>query len=239
MAGPEGRKPVLSLVEEHAESAFYASRVARLGGPVLVLGAGDGRVALELATREHPVVAVESSEVMARTAEDRRAREAPEVAARMRVVRSDVRALRLAERFRVVIAPQNALGLMTTRDDLEAALATARLHLDQDGAFLLDVINPPEHRAPVPSGAHEPPAEPPPWYRPMFVPHLRERRRANRESPQGGLRRLRVRHFTSAELDAALRSSGFTPLERYGDFSGKPFDGADAVQVVVAQLGQP
>lgn len=238
MAGPEGRKPVLSLVEQHAESNFYARQVARLGGPVLLLGAGDGRIAWELATREQTVVAVEPSEMMVRTAEDRRHRAAPEVAARIRLVRSDVRALRLPEQFRVVIAPQNALGLMTTRDDLEAALATARLHLQADGALLLDVINPPEHRVPPPLDGHEPTAGPPPWYRPVFVPHLRERRHSGRQSP-AELRRLRVRHFTSAELDAALRASGFTPLERYGDFEGKPFDDADPVQVVVAQLGSP
>ena len=37
------------------------------------------------------------------------------------------------------------------------------------------------------------------------------------------------------ELNQALKGSGFTPLERFGNFVGKPFDSTDPVQLVVAQ----
>jgi len=217
-----------------AGSAFYGERVDQAGGPALVLGAGDGRIAWELARRGHQVLAADPSEVLLRVAEERRAQEPAEVSARLRVVRADVRSLRLDERFKVAIAPRNALGLMSTRDDLEAALATAALHLEDDGTFLLDLVNPPQHRSPpAPDDRAEEPAL---WYRPVFVPHLRERRRARPgEGSHDGLRRLRVRQFSAEELDAALRVAGFQALERFGDFDGRPFAPEDPLQIVVAQ----
>ena len=234
MAGTEGPRPVLSLVMADAGSAFYGERVDLAGGPALVLGAGDGRIAWELARRGHQVLAADPSEVLLRVAEERRAQEPAEVSARLRVVRADVRSLRLDERFKVAIAPRNALGLMSTRDDLEAALATAALHLEDDGTFLLDLVNPPQHRSPpAPDDRAEEPAL---WYRPVFVPHLRERRRARPgEGSHDGLRRLRVRQFSAEELDAALAAAGFQPLERFGDFDGRPFAPEDPLQIVVAQ----
>ncbi|HVE84663.1 MAG TPA: class I SAM-dependent methyltransferase [Myxococcales bacterium] len=235
MAGTDGPRPLLSLVAADAGSAFYGDRVDRAGGPALVLGAGDGRIAWELARRGHQVLAADPSEALLRAVEERRGQEPPEVSARLRVVRADVRSLRLDERFKVAISPRNALGLMSTRDDLEAALATARTHLLPDGIFLLDLVNPPEHRAPPAPGDRA--EEPPLWYRPVFVPHLRERRRARPgEAEHEGLRRLRVRQFSAEVLDAALKASGFTPMERYGDFDGRPFAPEDPLQVVVAQL---
>lgn len=232
----EGPRPVLSLVTTDVGATFYADRVDRSGGPALVLGAGDGRIAWELALRGHQVLAAEPSEVLVRAAEERRAKESPEASGRLRVVRADVRSLRLDERFKVVIAPRNSLGLMSTPADLEAALATARAHLLPEGTFLLDLINPPEHRSPPPPDdrAEQPP---PPWYRPVFVPHLHERLRARPgEDAHEGLRRLRVRQFTVRELDAALVGAGFQPLERYGDFDERPFAPEDPLQIVVAQV---
>jgi hypothetical protein len=48
------------------------------------------------------------------------------------------------------------------------------------------------------------------------------------------LRRLRIRHFTVAEIDRALEEAGFVATERYGDFDRRPFDAAHSRQVVVA-----
>jgi SAM-dependent methyltransferase len=239
VAGTEGSRPLLSLVATDAGAAFYGAQVDRSGGPALVLGAGDGRIAWELAQRGHQVVAAEPSESLLRAAEERRSREPPETSGRLRMVAADIRSLRLGERFRAVLAPRNALGLMSTRGDLQAALATARLHLAEDGTFLLDLVNPSGHRSsPAPDDRALQP--PPLWYRPVYVPHLRERQRARPgETAHDGLRRLRVRQFTAEELDAALREAGLQPLERYGDFDGRPFAPEDPLQVVVAQVLPP
>lgn len=235
MAGTNGRNgPVLSLVGQERDVAFYAREAQQAGGPVLVLGAGMGRVAWALAARGLETVAVEPSEVMFRTADARRGAESPETAARMRLLQVDPRALRLDERFPIVLAPQNALALSATLDDVDAMLATVRHHLAEGGVFVFDVLNPRRDMpAPeVPEDRWQPleGVEPP---RPIFAPHLRERTRTA-EGTTEGIRRLRLRHFTVEEIDQALREADFVATERFGSFDRRPFDPQDAVQVVVA-----
>jgi len=231
MTKPPGpRNGRLSLVASAGDVGFYAQRA--WDGPVLVLGAADGRVAYELGARGVEVVAVEPAEAMARAAEVRRASERPEVAARVKFLHGDPRSLRLKERFAGVAAPQNALALYGALEDVDALFETARLHLRPQGTLVFDLRNPSAPLRPRPHGHGGGPGEallpPPPL---TFVPHLHERTRASRHD---ALRRMKVRAFTLEEVDEALSDAGFTPLERFGDFAGKPFDPGDAVQVVVA-----
>jgi len=225
-----GRTP-LSLVGQDPDLLFYSRQASERGGPVLVLGAANGRVPWSLAGHGFAAVGVDSSEVMIRSAEERRAEEPAEVAERVRFITSDVRALRLPERFPLVLAPQHAMGVMATRDDLDAFLATVCHHLSPGGTFIYDVLNPPRE-AIIRDDDDEPraPLEP---RRPLFALHLRERR------PPGGttpIRRLKLRHFAPEELEEALSSCGLTLRERYGRFDGKPFDLGDSRQIGIAGL---
>jgi SAM-dependent methyltransferase len=233
MANEGRRGPVLSLVSRERDIAFYLREVEQRGGPALVLGAGTGRIAWELALSGFDTVAVDPSEVMLGTAEGRRSHESEEASRRLELIHADVRALRLEKRFPVVLAPQNALALMATLDDLDAMLATVRHHLAENGTLIFDVINP----------VREPPSsdvqdwhplegvEPP---RPVFAPHLRER---DRRDGIEGIRRLRLRHFSVAEVDRALADAGFVATERYGSFNSTPFETTDPVQIVIAGKG--
>ena len=183
--------------------------------PVLVLGSADGRVAFALANRGHRVVAVEPSARMHSTAEEKRPNE--DGASEVRLVHADLRTVRLEEKFALVVAPQNALGLMLTIDDFEAALNTVAQHLTPDAVFAFDLRSDSE-------------PEPTPLGRPAFTAHMRER---------GGqsVRRLRRRVFTPAEVDAALGRARLEARERYGDFLSRPWEDSDEMQVVVA--GRP
>lgn len=224
MAGDGRGKAPLSLVGRNADARFYAQQAWQRGGPVLVLGCASGRIALELCARSPRVVAVDPSAVMVRAAEERRHAEPRELSGRLRLLEADLRSLRLPDRFTVVLAPQNALGLMGSPEDLDALLATARYHLQVGGALLFDVLNP-----------RGEPSSPDQW-RPAFTPHLRERRRAPPEKELRAIHRLRLRQLHPQEVDAALARAGFSALERYGNFEGKPFDREDPLQVVVAGL---
>ncbi|GHG68904.1 hypothetical protein GCM10012319_12560 [Comamonas sp. KCTC 72670] len=223
-----GRMP-LSLVEQEPDLVFYTRQAAEHGGPVLVLGAANGRVVWALAEHGYAAVGVDPSEVMIRSAEEQRALVPSEVAQRVRFEVADLRSLRLSERFPLVLAPQHALGLMPGREDLEALLATVRHHLTPDGSFVYDVLNTP--REPVLPRDDEAPSAGLEPRRPLFSRHLRERR------PPGGasaIRRLKLRHFSPEELDAALTSAGLVPRERYGRFDGKPFDLEDSRHIGIA-----
>ncbi|MCY1075027.1 class I SAM-dependent methyltransferase [Archangium lansingense] len=231
MAGNDarGRTP-LSLVGQEPDIAFYTRQATEHGGPVLVLGSANGRVAWALAGAGMYVVGVDPSERMVQAAEEHRGSESPEVAGRVRFHQADPRSLRLSERFPVVLAPQNALGMMGSHEDLEAFLSTVRHHLEPGGIFAYDVLNPPPEPAPQredeePGSALEP-------RRPVFAFHLRERRQPG--APLG-IHRLRLRPFAAEELDAAMKSCGLTPRERYGRFDGKPFDPEDARHIGVVE----
>jgi SAM-dependent methyltransferase len=234
MATPNGRgRGPLALVSRDADVAFYAREAARMGAPVLILGCAHGRIAWELAEAGFQVLGVDPSGVMIAAAEERRRHEPPAAADLLQLRVSDLRALRLAERFKLVLAPQNAVGLMATLEELDALFTTVARHLAPHGTFVLDASNP------KPAELHRDPEELIPPYleprRPLFAPHLRERKRAP-GAASSGIRRLRVGEFYPAELDASLQRSGLKVYARYGDFEGKPFEVAGALQVVTASL---
>jgi hypothetical protein len=192
MAGHDarGRTP-LSLVGHEPDLLFYTRQVTERGGPALVLGSANGRVAWALANAGVSV---------------------------------------LPERFPVVLAPQHALGLMGSHEDLEAFLSTVRHHLQPEGVFLYDVLNPPvqepsRNEDEAPGAALEP-------RRPVFSFHLRERRQSG--APLG-IHRLRFKPFAPAELDEAMKACGLTPRERYGRFDGKPFEEGDSRHIGVVE----
>lgn len=228
-----GRSP-LSLVGEATVAAFYSRQLAGIHQAVLLLGCASGRLAWDLSAHVPSIVAVDPSSAMIASAEEHRLREAAEYSNRLRFISADLRSLRLSDRFAAVLAPQNALGLMLSMDDLGSAIATARHHLLPDGVFIFDAINPArddgaaswdDPGSSVPMGAHR--------QRGPFSPHLRERRRGG-PAPGAGIRRLRLRQFHPAELNAALEEGGFVAIARYGRYDDKPFDPGDPLQIVVA-----
>ncbi len=233
--GTDGRgRKGLSLVGQEADVAFYAEHAARAAGPVLVLGCANGRVAAAIAERGCEVLAVDPSARMVAAAEERQ-RATPSTLASLRLLVADLRSLRLSQRFERVLAPQNAVGLMSSHDDLAALLATAAHHLAAQGNLVFDAL------CGAPRPAFEPslPDEPSSpslleTRRPLFSPHLQERTRKQERGVEKGIHRLRLRHFTSQEMDGALLEAGLVALERYGDFQGKPFDAGDPLQVIVA-----
>ncbi len=224
---------VISLVGKADDVAFYARLAASSGDAALVLGCADGRIALELCAQGQRVLGVDPSKSMIRSAEDRRSHEGVDPS-RIRFVAADVRSFRVDERFPLVLAPQNALGLMGSLDELGMLLETVKRHLTDSGTFAFDVATRVGSAAPAPrehSVEGQPPSIEPP--RPPFVPHLRERRR--RPDAEGAaIHRLRLSLFESDDLEQALASAGFGSRERFGGFDGRPFDGRAGTTVVVA-----
>jgi SAM-dependent methyltransferase len=97
------------------------------GSPVLDVGAGTGRVALDLARRGHEVVAVDREPVLLDALADRGAGLA------VTVVAADARAFDLGRRFPLVIVPMQTLQLLGGADGRARFLARAREHLTTGG----------------------------------------------------------------------------------------------------------
>ncbi len=211
------------------EVARYASLLPESGGPVLVLGVAEGRLAEALVRRGALVTGVDPSPRMLARAEETRATLPPEVQGRLQLMRADLRSLRLSQRFVAVFAPRDAVALVATRPDLEALFVTAREHLGPGGSFAFDLsLPPPRWLFPEDVDPHEG-VQP---ERAVFTPHLHSRRT---RQGHGDIHRLLLRHFTAGEVDHALAAAGLEPLTRDRDFEGRPWEpGSDRI-VVVAQ----
>lgn len=134
--------------------ALWRSLVAQTGGPVLDVGAGTGRVTLELAASGVPVVALDV-EVPLLAALRYRARGLP-----VETVVADARRFTLRQRFSLVLVPMQTLQLLGGRRGRVAFLRCALAHLRPGGLLAATVADAmdcfdDEHDTPPPPDALE------------------------------------------------------------------------------------
>lgn len=122
--------------------AFYLRLAGELGGPVLDIGCGTGRVAVALAEAGFEVVGVDLSAAMLRQADQRRAGLPPDIATRLTFVHADMTALALDRQFSLIVAPSRVFQFALTSAAQRAALRAFRQHLRPDGRLVLDLFDP-------------------------------------------------------------------------------------------------
>jgi SAM-dependent methyltransferase len=110
---------------------LWRELAAAVAGPVLDLGCGTGRVALDLAERGFDVTGVDIDETLA-TELSRRARAR---GLSVEAVVEDARSLRLDRRFALVIAPMQLLQILGGAAGRAAMLRAVRRHLLPGGRF--------------------------------------------------------------------------------------------------------
>jgi SAM-dependent methyltransferase len=106
------------------------------GGPVLEIGAGTGRVALDLAKRGIPVVALDVDDELLAALRDR-AGDAP-----VETVVADAREFRIDEDFALIIAPMQTVQLLGGPEGRGAFLTTAAKHLASGGRLAIALAGP-------------------------------------------------------------------------------------------------
>ncbi|HEX8034439.1 MAG TPA: class I SAM-dependent methyltransferase, partial [Ktedonobacterales bacterium] len=109
-----------------------------LGGPLLDLACGTGRMAIPMALRGYQVTGVDVGPEMVEWGRKKAARQG----ASIEWVVADGRAFHLQQQFRFIYMLAHAFQFFHTRADLEALLARIREHLTPDGCFLFDTRNP-------------------------------------------------------------------------------------------------
>lgn len=152
MVGVTGRRPVTGTRGDDAavtwhdvECAGYRADLplwrelaAEAGGSILELGAGTGRVALDLAEQGHEVTGLDSDPAL--VAELRRRARGRGVSAR--AVAGDARTFELGRRFALIIAPMQLAQLLGGPDGRRSMLASARRHLDPGGRLAVALADP-------------------------------------------------------------------------------------------------
>ncbi|MEA2287417.1 MAG: hypothetical protein QOJ21_3460 [Solirubrobacteraceae bacterium] len=130
--------------------ALWRDLAAACDGPVLDVGAGTGRVTLDLAGRGHAVVALDRDPALLSALRDRAGRLPVEV------VEGDARGFALGRRFGLIIVPMQTIQVLGGPEGRGGFLRSAREHLEPGGtvaialADALDAFDAEHDQPPVP-----------------------------------------------------------------------------------------
>ncbi len=198
-----------------------------LGGPLLDLACGTGRMALHLAAQGYQITGVDVVPEMIAHAR----RKAAARSADIEFVVADARAFHLGKQFPGIYMLMNAFQFLLTRQDYEAMLACVLEHLQPGGQFLFETRNPsprnlyevrhPEPETfPLPDGGQLMITEQQRYDPLTQIQHCTDRYRWLHTDGQQAEKILRValRYVFPQEMEALLHYNGFRIRTVYGSW---------------------
>ena len=234
------------------DTAFYTQLATNVGGPVLELGCGTGRILLSIARAGVSITGIDgSAEMLARLGTKLEA-EPAEVRERVTFRRGDSSDFDLGTTFSLIIAPFRVLQHLTTLDEQLGCVMSVARHLAPGGQFVFDVFNP-NFEMMVQDRSSE--SEDTPAY---SLPDGRTFRRtarvpnrsftqqvseieliyyltaAGESEPKRYVQRFDMSWYQRAELVHLLARAGLTVQDVRGDFDGSQLTDASPEQIVFA-----
>ena len=130
----------LDLTEDPGDLDLYLALADRVGGPILELAAGSGRLAIPLAAAGHEVTAVDLDLAMIERGRAAAA-DARVPDDRLTWVEHDLRTLQLPEAgtFKLALIGLNSILLLASRQDQRRALRVLADHLAPGGLAVVDI----------------------------------------------------------------------------------------------------
>lgn len=220
-------------LENRGDLAFWRAEVRDAGvGPILELGAGNGRVTRVLARSGRPVVALDLNPEAVRRARRRLAGQR-----RVHLLVADMRSFRLTRRFALVAAANDPFCHLRTDAGRDRALALVAEHLAPEGRFLLDALWFPEEfleEASGPGGkvvrdearSDEEGSGLEVRQRWRCDPSKRRclaRFEVREEGEEPVSSSFRGRYWSAVELEERLERAGLRLERRWGDYEGTPW----------------
>ncbi len=119
-----------------ANKPFYVDTYLAADGPVVELGIGDGRIAVDAALRGRSLIGVDLSPAMLQLCRDRAS--SAKVLDRLTLLQADFRDFELAEPAALIALPYHSLGHLTSLDAKRDALRHIHAQLRPGGRFVFD-----------------------------------------------------------------------------------------------------
>jgi SAM-dependent methyltransferase len=240
----DGRHYDLQHVGFTDDIPFYLKQAREIGGEVLELACGTGRITIPLAEAGVRITGLDLEEGMLRLARSK----AAEKGVKVDWIRGDCRALDLGRRFDLIFLPFNSIAHLHAPESIQACFAGVREHLSDRGRFIVDIFNPRLDMLTRDASERYPVAE---YQDPdgrgtvlitennvydaaTQVNHIKWYYRVG-DSPVERVADLNMRIFFPQELDALLRASGFDIEAKYGDFDESPFASGSPKQIIRAK----
>ena len=123
---------------ERPDETLYLELAKQFGSPILELACGTGRITLMLAQAGYEITGIELSHEMLEIAREKLEQLPDDVQSRVSLYEGDITNFKLDKKYAMVIIPWSFKYLLTTDDQL-ACLMQVRNHLDDGGAFILDL----------------------------------------------------------------------------------------------------
>ena len=221
---------------------FYTALAQRIGGPVLEIACGTGRVLLPIAQQGIEIHGVDNSPAMLNVVRKHLQAESEAVRNRASVSGGDMRTFRLGRKYPLVIMPFRSMQHMHTLEDQIAALKTAALHLEEDGVLAFDVFYPkydrmfsdigkeiPEMEWPVQS---DPSKTVKRFFRKDSIDKINQnfnltfifRTFQGDQLLKEDTEPLKLSYYTYPHLRALFLLADLEPVEEYGSFAQTPLD---------------
>jgi SAM-dependent methyltransferase len=221
-----------------ADLPLWRSLAEREGGPILEIGAGTGRVAVDLARRGHRVTALDNDpELVDELGKRARGLE-------LTVVLADARSFELERMFALCLVPMQTIQVLGGAKGRQAFLERARRHLRRGGILAIALT---EELEPYESGSVGPSPLPDICERdgvlyasqPTAIRaengQLRLERQRETVTPNG--KRTTARYsvgldlVTSAQLESESRAAGLVPAGRATIAATRDYAGSEVVMV--------
>jgi SAM-dependent methyltransferase len=228
-----------------AAADFYRTSADRQGGQVLELGCGTGHKLIPVAAAGHPCVGLDLSPDMLAEAQ----RKANERGVAVEWVQGDMRAFDLGRTFDFVFIAANSLLHLHEAEDLVSCFRSVRQHLAPGARFVFDVFNPSVRLLAEADGVRrtrESLAFTDPDRGEVSVDvaevydahaqvtcgtwHL-----STASDPDFLVAPLDIRSIFPQELPLLVSLGGLRLVERFGDWSGRPFSGDAPLQLCVCE----